>query len=197
MDSDDIIEATPFTDTVSVDTDIVNATPQKFPKKCRKNCLKIKRKIQNNTRTLEGCLKFVDKYKIQESVGGSVHYNKPYIYFDIEEIRQFINQNIILKHNNVHLVGIYKFDFKLGQILSIGRELDINGIIELNFKLLTDMPVEENVLSVYGSVEYEEHPILLVKFFRTENEGYFKQYKESLRLVRNFVPRCYFQIMNT
>lgn len=193
----DIIAATPFADTVASDNDIVNATPEKFAKKSWKNSVKVKRKIEKNTEeTLVGCLKLVDKYKIHETAVGSVHYNKPYIYFDIKEIREFTNQTV-LKHNNVHLIGIYKFDSKFGQILSNSQEIDFNGIIELNFKLLTDIPVEENVISVYGSIEYENHPVLLVKFFRTENAGYLKQYKESLKFVRNFVPRCYFEIFST
>lgn len=193
-DNGDIIEATTATNVDSSDSDIVCATPQKL-KKCRKHKLKVKEKNES----LEESLKLISRYKVEKTIVGSVNYNKPYIYLNIKEIHHLSRQNSFLKHNNVHVVGFYKFHPLFGQILTdYKKRFCKNNILKTDFKLLNGSPIEDNLISAYGSIEFQishqkNQPVFIVKFFRTENEGYFKHYIESLKFSRNFVPRCYFE----
>lgn len=177
------------------DPDIVDATPEKITKNRRKKKLKMRHKIET-TKTLEEFLELEKKYRLYK-IGSGSEYNNPYVYFDIKEIRQFTNQNRVLKFNNILLIGFYQIDSKFGKILSDSQEIDVDNMIKLDFKLSSDKPIERSVLSVYGAIEYEPHPVLLVQFFRTENEGYMEQSKETLKFVRNFVPRCCFEVIST
>lgn len=145
--------------------------------------------------TLENFLNLEDKYEVYERAAEfDVPDSEPYIYFDINEIRWFTNQKSLLKHNNIHLLGFYKVNSKFGEVLSNYPEIDGDNIIELKFE--SDMPnIEEEVISAYGSIIHDPHPILVVDFFRPEDKAYLRQYRESLKFIRNFVPRCYFEVM--
>lgn len=193
----DFIEATPLTNRDPTENDIVNPTPEKSTRK-RQHKAKTKFKTDKRiTETLEEQLNLINTFAIQETVCGSVQYNKPYIYFDIIEIKKFLLKNI-LKHNNVHLVGFYKYNHNNGQILTAVKNVYDCDFLKLDFTLTTEKPVEDNVISVYGSVEVRlpNDIVLIVNFFRMENEAYYKQYKDNLKFIRNFIPKCYFDTMS-
>lgn len=195
----DIIEATPLTNVDPNENDIVNPTPEKSTKKRRQR--KPKHQIEKDcAETLEENLKLISRFAVQETTCGSVQYNKPFIYFDIKEIKQLSTKNI-LKHNNVHLVGFYEYHHHLGQILTaVKNGYDCDNILKLDFTLTSENPIELNVISVYGSVEmklFDNTHVLIVKFFRTENEAYYRQYKDSLKYTRSFIPRCFFETLSS
>lgn len=190
----DIIEATPSNVSLN-DSEIIYATPVKVSKKPRKAKSK-KSEANCFTTQKHECWNFVNQ-KIHETAFGSVHYNKPFVYYEISEIIRLFNQNRFLKHNNVHLLGFYRYDPEIGHILS-DNKIAFGSFVKLDLKVINDSPVENNLLSAYGSIEVifngcKKHLIFALKFFRTENDGYYNQYKEKLKLVRNFVPSCYFE----
>lgn len=183
-----------ITDMLSNVLDVIDATPEKNPKE-REKKLGLRHTNKNTAETLEKCLHLQDKYRIYETAMGSAC-NNPYVYFDIHEITEFTNQHRVLKYNNIFLMGYYKFDSRFGKILTDSQESDDGSIINLDFKLSSEiMPIENSVISAYGSIEYDPQPILLVNFFRRE-EGYHKQYQETLKFVRNFIPRCSFDVIS-
>lgn len=196
----DIIEGTPLTNLDPNENDIVNQTPEKSTKKHRQRRPKSKHPTEKYcTKTLEENLKLISRFAVQETTCGSVQYNKPFIFFDIKEIKQLSTKNI-LKHNNVHLVGFYEYHHNLGQILTTDKNVyDSDNILKLDFTLTSEKPIEHNVISVYGSVEvkvFDDIHVLIVKFFRTENEAYYRQYKDNLKYTRSFIPRCFFEILS-
>lgn len=184
------------------DDDIIPQTPEntKTTRKKIKSLYKTSDLVQTHLsligigRTFETA----NKYQLHDTTINTDQ-NNPHVYYDIESLLQ-LSLNFIPRHNNTHILGYLKTYSNNFYLTNSKEETDNTCKIRLNFKLIPNIPRQDDVFSFYGSLGHEDHnnsriPVFIVKFYRQECESFLSRYKENLRFIRNFVPTKYLDVI--
>lgn len=167
------------------DSDIIPGTPineTKKKKKYRKKKTKVKDKgiIQQENNF---------KFQIQMTKTGNFKFNKPFVYHNIDEVLRY-SLDCFPKNNNIHLIGVHIFSSRKGHYLE--KQSDHEVLIPLDFTVASGIPNENETISVFGWLEFNNFtPVFVVKFFRNEVKIVSKKYIENLKEIRKYVPSDY------
>lgn len=169
----------------SSDSDnVIEATPPRQTKL-------FKKKVKSDTKSEHSLEDYIIHIPLNhtdtlKSFTTSTNFNKPYIFYGIEEVLKLPKNNIL--NNNIHTIGLYKFHGNTEHYLTIHWMPTNEFQVSLNFKYVTNTPKNNEILSVYGSVN---NNMFVVKFYKVEAKAIVDKYIENLKYLRSIIPTNY------
>lgn len=135
--------------------------------------------------------------KTSNVISRNLQWKKPYLFFDIQEILNFNRKNFPL-YNKIRTLGIFKKEDRKQFTVNFNNTKLFLNLSSLN----KDFPEVEDIIEIFGSVQIQripnvlvEAPLFTVQFWR-KRKGSIREYIKIMKQVQTYAPDECKQMIN-